>query len=191
MENDINMMNSEVNTNSLLDFFNQITTSKSSSSISSMPIKEEPLTEEDLKALQKDRQKKDNHNLIERRRRYNINDRIKELGTLLPKENEEYFDLVRDVRQNKGSILKASVEYIKKLKIDQERKNILEQKSRKIEFQNKKLILKLREYEKELKKAKATLNAQKKSASPPPTATGNMLESSYSRTFIFASNSSK
>ena len=55
-----------------------------------------------------------------------------------------YFELVRDVRQNKGSILKASVDYIKKLKIDQERKNILEQKSRKIEFQNKKLILKLR-----------------------------------------------
>jgi len=185
MDTDINMMSNDVNTNSLLDFFNQIP---------GMPIKEEPLSEEDLKALQKDRQKKDNHNLIERRRRYNINDRIKELGTLLPKENEDdcrYFELVRDVRQNKGSILKASVDYIKKLKIDQERKNILEQKSRKIEFQNKKLILKLREYEKELKKAKATLNAQKKSAPPPPTATGNMLESSYSRTFIFASNSSK
>merc|ERR1719219_1394498 len=88
MENDINMMSSEVNANSLLDFINQIP---------GMPIKEEPLTEEDLKALQKDRQKKDNHNLIERRRRYNINDRIKELGTLLPKENDEYFDLVRDV----------------------------------------------------------------------------------------------
>ena len=28
-----------------------------------------------------------------------------------------YFDIVRDVRQNKGSILKASVEYIKKLKV--------------------------------------------------------------------------
>ena len=54
MENDINMMSSEVNANSLLDFINQIP---------GMPIKEEPLTEEDLKALQKDRQKKDNHNL--------------------------------------------------------------------------------------------------------------------------------
>ena len=29
-----------------------------------------------------------------------------------------YFDIVRDVRQNKGSILKASVEYIKKLKVN-------------------------------------------------------------------------
>ena len=47
------------------------------------------------------------------------------------------------------------------------------------------------EYEKELKKAKATLtvrNAQKKT---PPQPAVNMLESSYSRTFIFASNSSK
>ena len=57
------MMNSEVNANSLLDFFNQITSKSSSSIATGMPIKEEPLTEEDLKALQKDRQKKDNHNL--------------------------------------------------------------------------------------------------------------------------------
>ena len=105
-DSDINIMTGEVNASSLLDFFSQLT-SKSSSSISNMPIKEEPLTEDDLKALQKDRQKKDNHNLsktifatinshfyqtfilVERRRRYNINDRIKELGTLLPKENDE------------------------------------------------------------------------------------------------------
>ena len=63
MENDINMMSSEVNANSLLDFFNQITSKSSSSIATGMPIKEEPLTEDDLKALQKDRQKKDNHNL--------------------------------------------------------------------------------------------------------------------------------
>ena len=105
-DSDINIMSGEVNASSLLDFFSQLT-SKSSSSISNMPIKEEPLTEDDLKALQKDRQKKDNHNLsktifatinshfyqtfilVERRRRYNINDRIKELGTLLPKESDE------------------------------------------------------------------------------------------------------
>jgi hypothetical protein len=44
---------------------------------------------------------------VERRRRFNINDRITELGTLLPTQNEPYYDLVRDVRQNKGSILKV------------------------------------------------------------------------------------
>ena len=36
-----------------------------------------------------------------------------------------YFDIVRDVRQNKGSILKASVEYIKKLKVNTKKRDIL------------------------------------------------------------------
>ena len=48
-----------------------------------------------------DRQKKDNHNAIERRRRFNINDRIKELGTLLPKQDPE-------MRPNKGSYYKGN-----------------------------------------------------------------------------------
>ena len=61
---DMSMMSEEVNASTLLDFFNQLT-SKSSSSLDSLPIKEEPLSDEDLKALQKDRQKKDNHNLSE------------------------------------------------------------------------------------------------------------------------------
>ena len=64
MDSDINMMSGEVNASTLLDFFNQLT-SKSSSSLETLPIKEEPLSEEDLRALQKDRQKKDNHNLSE------------------------------------------------------------------------------------------------------------------------------
>ena len=50
---------------------------------------------------------------------------------------------MRDVRQNKGSILKASVEYIRKLKTDQERKVFLEEKCKLQEYQNKKLLLKL------------------------------------------------
>ena len=68
----------------------------------------------------------------------------------LPNDRDEkvlifrYFDLVRDVRQNKGSILKASVDYIKKLKVDQDRKVFLEEKCRKQEYQNKKLLLKLK-----------------------------------------------
>ena len=45
---------------------------------------------------------------VERRRRYNINDRIAELGSLLPAQNEPEYSLVRDVRQNKGGILKVS-----------------------------------------------------------------------------------
>ena len=54
-----------------------------------------------------------------------------------------YYDIVRDVRQNKGSILKASVEYIKKLKSDQHKKRLLEEKVRIMESQNRKLLLKL------------------------------------------------
>ncbi|KAK2537068.1 Tfec [Columba guinea] len=70
------------------------------------------LSEADTRAMAKERQKKDNHNLkysgisilsprifhhknsdcvfltVERRRRYNINYRIKELGTLIPKSND-------------------------------------------------------------------------------------------------------
>merc|ERR1719206_1080196 len=173
------MMSGEVNASTLLDFFNQLT-SKSSSSLESLPIKEEPLSEEDLRALQKDRQKKDNHNLIERRRRYNINDRIKELGTLLPKEDDQYFDIVRDVRQNKGSILKASVEYIKKLKVDQDRKKYLEEKSRLQEYQNKKLLLKLQEYERHMKAFGISM-----STVPTKKTNASMLESQYSKTFIY------
>lgn len=60
----------------------QATDGDSSKLSSSCP----PLNEAELHAWAKERQKKDNHNKIERRRRYNINDRIKELGTLLPKE---------------------------------------------------------------------------------------------------------
>jgi hypothetical protein len=61
-----------------------------------------PLTDDEMRLVLRDRQKKDNHNMsktpnpylilsqrvrssVERRRRFNINDRIKELGTLLPK----------------------------------------------------------------------------------------------------------
>ena len=81
--------------------------------------------------------------LVERRRRFNINDRIKELGTLLPKQNEQYYEIVRDVRQNKGSILKASVDYIRLLRKDIPRKSLLEERCKKLEQSNRKALLKL------------------------------------------------
>jgi len=132
-------------------------------------------------------------------RRYNINDRIKELGTLLPKENDEYFDLVRDVRQNKGSILKASVDYIRKLKVDQDRKKFLEQKCRIQEYQTRKLIAKLQLYEKQLKIHGASQAAKiggvttttniNKRRSPAPTACGaNLLDNCYSKTLMDTQN---
>jgi len=124
-----------------------------SASMFDFMVKEEPLCEDDLRALQKDRVKKDNHNMIERRRRFNINDRIKELGTLLPKQNEQYYEIVRDVRQNKGSILKASVDYIRLLRREREKKVTLEEKYKKLEQSNRKALLKLQEYEQRMASA--------------------------------------
>ncbi|XP_060633662.2 transcription factor EC isoform X1 [Anolis sagrei] len=107
---------------------------------SSLPVKRE-LTETDTRAMAKERQKKDNHNLIERRRRYNINYRIKELGTLIPKSNDP------DMRWNKGTILKASVEYIKWLQKEQQRARELEHRQKKLEQANRRLLLRIQELE--------------------------------------------
>lgn len=112
----------------------------SASCPNSLPMKRE-VTETDSKALAKERQKKDNHNLIERRRRYNINYRIKELGTLIPKSNDP------DMRWNKGTILKASVEYIKWLQKEQQRARELERRQQKLEQANRRLLLRIQELE--------------------------------------------
>ncbi|XP_077194570.1 transcription factor EC isoform X2 [Paroedura picta] len=105
---------------------------------SNLPVKRE-IT--DTRAMAKERQKKDNHNLIERRRRYNINYRIKELGTLIPKSNDP------DMRWNKGTILKASVEYIKWLQKEQQRARELEHRQKKLEQANRRLLLRIKELE--------------------------------------------
>ncbi|KAK1790477.1 hypothetical protein P4O66_014369, partial [Electrophorus voltai] len=102
---------------------------------------EREVTEHDTRVLAKERQKKDNHNLIERRRRYNINYRIKELGTLIPKSNDP------DMRWNKGTILKASVEYIKWLQKEQQHARDLENRQKKLEQANRKLLLRIQELE--------------------------------------------
>ncbi|KAM7325436.1 hypothetical protein ACRRTK_015689 [Alexandromys fortis] len=74
---------------------------------------------------------------VERRRRYNINYRIKELGTLIPKSNDP------DMRWNKGTILKASVEYIKWLQKEQQRARELEHRQKKLEQANRQLVLRI------------------------------------------------
>ncbi|KAM9445226.1 microphthalmia-associated transcription factor-like [Clarias gariepinus] len=95
----------------------------------------------DACTLAKERQKKDNHNLIERRRRFNINDRIKELGTLIPKSSDP------DMRWNKGTILKASVDYIRKLQRDQQHAKELETQQKSLEIANRRLMLRVQELE--------------------------------------------
>ncbi|CAI9164085.1 unnamed protein product [Rangifer tarandus platyrhynchus] len=70
---------------------------------------------------------------VERRRRFNINDRIKELGTLIPKSSDP------EMRWNKGTILKASVDYIRKLQKEQQRSKDLESRQRSLEQANRSL----------------------------------------------------
>ncbi|KRK05015.1 uncharacterized protein Dyak_GE14571, isoform E [Drosophila yakuba] len=120
---------------------------------SELSIKQEPqnLTDAEMNALAKDRQKKDNHNMIERRRRFNINDRIKELGTLLPKGSDAFYEVVRDIRPNKGTILKSSVDYIKCLKHEVTRLRQNEIRQRQVELQNRKLMSRIKELEMQAK----------------------------------------
>ncbi|XP_041638704.1 transcription factor E3b [Cheilinus undulatus] len=106
-----------------------------------LPKIKREITDADAKALMKERQKKDNHNLIERRRRFNINDRIKELGTLIPKSSDP------EMRWNKGTILKASVDYIRKLQKEQQRAKDIEMRQKKLEQANHSLLLRIQELE--------------------------------------------
>ncbi|XP_018578937.1 transcription factor EC [Anoplophora glabripennis] len=147
-------------------------TSDNSLSANDLNIKNEPfiLSDAQLHALAKDRQKKDNHNMIERRRRFNINDRIKELGTLLPKNNDPYYEIVRDVRPNKGTILKSSVEYIKCLKNEVQRLKQQEARQKQMESINRRLQLRVQELERQAKShglPVSEFNWQGLSANPP------------------------
>nr|XP_017022585.2 microphthalmia-associated transcription factor isoform X1 [Drosophila kikkawai] len=145
---------------------------------SELSIKQEPqsLTDAEINAMQKDRQKKDNHNMIERRRRFNINDRIKELGTLLPKGSEAFYEVVRDIRPNKGTILKSSVDYIKCLKHEVARLRQNECRQRQVELQNRKLMTRIRDLEMQ---AKSISDYQFKSVSvSAPTQANVYLKSS-------------
>nr|AVX48078.1 microphthalmia-associated transcription factor [Meretrix petechialis] len=89
----------------------------------------------------KKRKKKDNHNIVERRRRFHINDRIKELQTLLPYITDT------NVRQNKGSVLKAAIEYIKKLRKEHERIEQMDKKIKQHELLCKKIITRMQKLE--------------------------------------------
>ncbi|KAI9281589.1 Myc-type, basic helix-loop-helix domain-containing protein [Sporodiniella umbellata] len=61
--------------------------------------------------MEKRRRRRESHNAVERRRRDNINERIQELGTLLPFSIEEG-------KLNKGTILRKSVDQIRELQND-------------------------------------------------------------------------
>ncbi|KAJ8367512.1 hypothetical protein AAFF_G00317150 [Aldrovandia affinis] len=112
----------------------------SNSCPANLAVKKE-MSDAEARAMAKERQKKDNHNLFERRRRFNINDRIKELGTMIPKTTD------LDMRWNKGTILKASVDYIKRMQRDMQRSREVETNFKRMESANKQLWLRIQELE--------------------------------------------
>jgi hypothetical protein len=54
-----------------------------------------------------------------------------------------YYEIVRDVRPNKGTILKSSVDYIKVLKHEVQRMKQVEAKQKQLELQNRRLFLRI------------------------------------------------
>lgn len=58
-----------------------------------------------------------------------------------------YYDCFRDVRQNKGGILKASVDYIRRLKHDCNRMAQNEARQRELERKNRLLLLRIQQLE--------------------------------------------
>ncbi|XP_061196426.1 transcription factor EB-like [Saccostrea echinata] len=95
------------------------------------------LSKKEEQFWRKERIRKDNHNIIERRRRYKINDRIQELAALLPPTVHPA------MKVHKGSILKASVDYIRELKKDTSRLILFESKRKAMETKYHKMMLKL------------------------------------------------
>ncbi|KAI9032903.1 helix-loop-helix DNA-binding domain-containing protein [Phycomyces nitens] len=64
--------------------------------------------------VEKRRRRRESHNAVERRRRDNINDRIQELGYMLPDSVENN----GPNKPNKGAILRKSVDHIRQLQQD-------------------------------------------------------------------------
>lgn len=94
--------------------------------------------------IMRDRRKKDVHNMIERRRRYNINDKIRELGGLLPRS------CVGEIKLNKGSILRAAVEYLRMINLNNERVQEIYKRQQMLEQENRRMLRRIKELEDEL-----------------------------------------
>nr|CAD7264975.1 unnamed protein product [Timema shepardi] len=117
-------------------------------------LKHEPLHINDIElhALAKDRQKKDNHNMtVELNTTSALANYATEAGQNIVNKVDRflvirftrYYEIVRDVRPNKGTILKSSVDYIKVLKHDVHRMKQVEARQKQLEFQNRRLLLRV------------------------------------------------
>ncbi|XP_064495911.1 microphthalmia-associated transcription factor-like [Pseudopipra pipra] len=111
----------------------------SNSCPANLPNVKRQLTDSEARVLVKKRQKKDNHNFNERRRRFNINNHLKELRTLIPNDPNIHWD--------KTTILKASVDNIRKLQRDLQCTKELENNLKKLEHANDHLLLRIQKLE--------------------------------------------
>lgn len=96
------------------------------------------MTPDQRLAWEQERDKKDKHNDIEKRRRYKINDCIHELGAMLP---DTYNSIYREQVNSKGAILEATIEYIHSLRKDQQKMNELMTRVEQLETHERKLLL--------------------------------------------------
>ena len=125
-------------------------------------VKEEPLSEEDMRAIQKDRQKKDNHNMSEFSISFSFSNLIFGLffsrataAIQHQRSNQRVRDFVAETARSvlrrcprcstkqRLHSLRPQSTTIRKLKNDQARKKGVEEKMRATEAQNRKLLLKL------------------------------------------------
>uniref|UniRef100_A0A671KZJ0 Transcription factor E3-like n=1 Tax=Sinocyclocheilus anshuiensis TaxID=1608454 RepID=A0A671KZJ0_9TELE len=115
------------------------------------------LTNAEAKAIMKERQKKDNHNLSECDFLQILPAvSVLSLRTVITMYhcsrshfclvfNSDYFQC--EMRLNKGTILKVSVDYIRKLQKEQQRAKEMETRQRKLEHANHSLLLRIQELE--------------------------------------------
>ena len=92
----------------------------------------------------KEQRRKECHNMFERRRRFNINERIRDLGKLLPQRSEPYCEAAR---HSAGHVLKATVEYMQWLKQEVSRLSEAEARRRVLELENYHLRSRLQQLE--------------------------------------------
>lgn len=114
----------------------------SSSSMASTPLDSTPSSS--LTQEEKVRRRKEFHNAVERRRRELIKAKIKELGALAPPSLLNFDGDGKEVKPNKGTILKTTIEYMECLRqvleIQEKKKEQLREKISKLE--SKRLIIK-------------------------------------------------
>lgn len=96
----------------------------------------------------REQRRKESHNMFERRRRFNINERIRELAGLLPRRSEPYYEAAR---HSAGHILKASVEYMRWLKQEVSRMSEAEARRRILELENQHLRSRVHQLEAKLR----------------------------------------